>query len=235
MKPSLDHIGVKHDEIRGVPGNYEKVISLFNRLKILGEGNPNFHAELGTVISRWNVDGIEEIAQFITGLDVDSYRNEIAEQRSEMFNMNNQITPSAQQYERAIGLFVGQIKANMKNRLFFQRVTNAFRLVYYDIAVRILKEERQVIPCYGGISNVHLNPYGDIWACCTLGYEKTMGNLRKTGYDFKETWNSDQAKEVRSFIRNGNCNCPLANQTYSNILLHAPSLFGILRQIIVPN
>lgn len=232
VKPSLDHIGEKHDELRGVPGNFKKVMTLFSRLKELQSDHPNLHAELGTVISTWNVNDVEEIAQFVTKLGVDSYRNEIAEQRSEMFNMENPITPNVEQYERAVGYFVHQIKTHMENRVFFQRMTNAFRLAYYDIAIRILKKNKQVIPCYAGISNAHLSPYGDIWACCTLGYEKSMGNLREHSYDFKALWNSRQAKEVRAYIRNGHCACPLANQAYSNILLHGPSLFRVMREII---
>jgi MoaA/NifB/PqqE/SkfB family radical SAM enzyme len=231
VKPSLDHIGEKHDEIRGVPGNFKKVMNLFSRLKALQSDYSNLHAELGTVISRWNVNDVDEIARFVTKLGVDSYRNEIAEQRSEMFNMEHPITPNAEQYERAVGYFVYQIKSHMKSRVFFQRMTNAFRLVYYDTAIRILKENRQMIPCYAGISNAHLSPYGDIWACCTLGYEKSMGNLREHSYDFKALWNSRQAKEVRAYIRNGYCACPLANQAYSNILLHGPSLFSVMREI----
>jgi MoaA/NifB/PqqE/SkfB family radical SAM enzyme len=231
VKPSLDHIGEKHDDIRGVPGNFKKVMKLFNRLKLIQSEHPNLHAELGTVISTWNVDDIEEIASFVTGLGVDSYRNEIAEQRSEMFNTDRPITPSAEQYEQAIICFVNQIREHMKNRAFFQRITNAFRLIYYDLAIRILREQRQVIPCYAGISNAHMTPYGDIWACCTLGYDKAMGNIREHGYNFQQVWNSRQAKEVRTHIHKECCYCPMANQAYSNILLHAPSLIRVIREI----
>jgi MoaA/NifB/PqqE/SkfB family radical SAM enzyme len=205
IKPSLDHIGERHDEIRGVKGNFEKVMALFDRLKEIQKSYPNLHAELGTVISQWNVEDVEEIASFVTSQGVDSYRNEIAEQRSEMFNTEDSITPSPKEYEKAINCFVGHVKRNMKDRKFFQRMTNAFRLVYYDLAIRILKEEKQVIPCYAGISNVHMSPYGDIWACCTLGYDKSMGNIRDHGYDFPLIWNSDQARKVREYIRKRNC------------------------------
>lgn len=231
VKPSLDHIGNKHDEIRGIPGNFQKVMTLYQRLKSLQPGFSNFHVELGTVISTWNVNDIEEIASFVTSLGMDSYRNEIAEQRSEMFNTKHDITPSADDYEQATDYFVHQIKANMKNRLFFHRITSAFRLVYYALAIRILREKKQVIPCYAGISNAHLSPYGDIWACCTLGYDKSMGNLRDHNYDFKAIWNSRDAKEIRTDIRNGACHCPLANQAYSNILLHGPSLLKVVQNI----
>jgi MoaA/NifB/PqqE/SkfB family radical SAM enzyme len=187
--------------------------------------------ELGTVISNWNINDIEEIAAFVTALGTDSYRNEIAEQRSEMFNRSHAITPDPDAYEKAIEHFVRQIRANMKSRLFFHRMTSAFRLVYYDLAIRILKENRQVVPCYAGISNAHLSPYGDVWACCTLGYDKSMGNLRDHGDDFHQLWNSLRAREVRSYIHAGNCHCPMANQMYSNILLHGPSLGRVLYKI----
>lgn len=231
IKPSMDHVGPKHDEIRGVPGNFEKVIQLFNRLKSQKNDHPNLHVELGTVISRWNVDDIEEIAAFITGLGVDSYRNEIAEQRSEMLNMQDDITPPPDQYEKAIALFVRQIRANMQDKVLFQRITNAFRLVYYQLAIKIMRHNQQVIPCYAGISNAHMTPYGDIWPCCTLGYDRPMGNLRDFDYDFSRLWQSPQARKVRAFIRNRRCACPLANQTYSNILMHPPLLMQVVIEI----
>lgn len=232
VKPSLDHIGEKHDYIRGVPGNFEKVMTLFQRLKALRSKYPHLHVELGTVISTWNVNDIEEIACFVIDQGADSYRNEIAEHRSEMFNTKNAITPSAEQYEKAVAFFVRQVRTHMKNRLFFQRMTNAFRLTYYDLAIRILKEKSQVIPCYAGISNAHMSPYGDIWACCTLGYEKPMGNVREHDYNFQTLWNSPQARSVRTYIRKGNCHCPLANQAYSNILLHGASLLKVIRNLL---
>jgi len=231
LKPSLDHIDKRHDEIRGVPGNFEKVMTLFERLKKLKLNYPNLHVELGTVISRWNVNDIEEIATFITKLDPESYRNEIAEQRSEMLNMHNAITPNPDEYKRAIAFFVGQLRSNMKNRVLFHRITNAFRLEYYDLAIRILSEKRQMIPCYAGITNAHMTPYGDIWACCTLGYDRPMGNLRDYNYDFSRLWSSRQANEVRAYIKGKNCFCPMANQMYSNILMHGFSLMRVLYKI----
>jgi MoaA/NifB/PqqE/SkfB family radical SAM enzyme len=231
IKPSLDHIGQRHDEIRGVPGNFDKVMSVFDALRAMKPGYENLHVELGTVISRWNVDDIEEIAGFITKLDTDSYRNEIAEQRNEMLNMQDSITPDPDQYRKAIRYFVAELKRNMKNNRMFNRITNAFRLEYYDLAIRILDEQKQVISCYAGISNAHMTPYGDIWACCTLGYEQSMGSLRDYQYDFKRLWRSKQAEQVRAYIKAKNCFCPMANQMYSNILLHTPSLMRVLKHI----
>jgi len=169
-----------------------------------------------------------KISRYITStLSPDSYRNEIAEQRSEMCNQNDPITPNAQDYDRAIRFFVSSIRSDMDKKVMFQKLTNAFRLVYYQLAIRIMKEERQVIPCYAGISNAHMTPYGDIWPCCTLGYEKSMGNLRDFGYNFHRLWNSASADQIRGEIKAGQCYCPLANQAYSNILMDAGAMKNI--------
>jgi len=232
VKPSLDHIGTKHDAIRGVPGNFEKVIRVFELLKKLQRDYSNFYVELGTVISVWNVADIDEISSFINSLGPDSYRNEIAEQRSEMFNTEEAITPNAEQYEQAIERFVKQLGNAARARPLFQRINHAFRLIYYDMALRILKEKRQVPPCYAGISNIHLSAYGDIWPCCTLGYDKSMGNLREFNYNYRDLIGGERAQVVLDSIHAGKCYCPLANQVYSNILMHVPSLLKVIAEIV---
>jgi hypothetical protein len=45
-------------------------------------------------------------------------------------------------------------------------------------------------------------------------------------------WKSPEANKVRTYIRRGHCNCPMANQTYSNMLLHGPSLLRVVREIL---
>ena len=86
IKPSIDGIGEKHDEIRGVKGNFNKLLETISRLKELQKGHPEFHVELGTVVSNFNIDDLDEIEDYVHSLGVESYRNEIAEQREELFN-----------------------------------------------------------------------------------------------------------------------------------------------------
>jgi len=95
--------------------------------------------------------------------------------------------------------------------------------VYYDLVVRILREKRQVIPCYAGLLNVHINADGAVWPCAIRAYAAEMGRVGPEG-DFASAWNSRRAREIRRSIRRGECWCPLANQAYSNILMHPPSL-----------
>jgi len=229
IKPSYDGVGKDHDFVRGVDGNFEKLMETYKLLKNLQKRYPNLKVGLGTVISNFNVDKIKDIADFAYTLNPDTYINEVAENRTEMWNEKDNITPSAERYKHAIEYFANRTREEMKSKRGVSRAMYAFRQVYYDLVVEILKQKTQVIQCYGGITNVHVNAKGEVWPCCVLGYSKPMGNLRDYDFEFKRLWHSKQAKIVRKFIHEKRCACPLANQSYSNILLHTPSLIKVIR------
>jgi MoaA/NifB/PqqE/SkfB family radical SAM enzyme len=218
VKPSIDGVGNVHDEIRGVKGNFKQLEKTIAYLKDIEREYENFHLELGTVISNFNINHLSEIEDYVHSLSVQSYRNEIAEKRTEFFNMEDPITPNAETYEKLVNKFAEKIRENIQKKRKLTRVTESLRLVYYDLVVRILRENRQVIPCFAGISNVHINFDGEVWPCCVLGYTQPLGSLRTKEYDFQKVWHSTQADAVRKYIKDGNCACPLANQAYSNIL-----------------
>lgn len=228
VKPSIDGVGKLHDHIRGVDGNFQKLEETILRLKMIEDEFPEFHLELGTVISKYNVDHLDEIEDYVHTLGVQSYRNEIAEERAEFFNRYEGIAPSAELYENVLKRFSAEIIRHLPEKKALTRLTESFRLVYYDLAVKILKSRRQVIPCYGGISNLHLNFDGQLWPCCVLGYEYPLAQLRETNYDVQKALRGEQAQKVLKFIRMKGCYCPLANQWYSNILLHPPTLGRVI-------
>jgi MoaA/NifB/PqqE/SkfB family radical SAM enzyme len=218
VKPSIDGIGAVHDEVRGVKGNFKRLEKTIGYLKEIEKEFDNFHLELGTVISNFNKEHLSELEDYVHSLGVQSYRNEIAEQRAEFFNVGEDITPDADTYKTIIEEFSTKIRNSMKKKRRLARVTESMRLVYYELVVKILQEKRQVIPCLGGISNAHINYNGQVWPCAVLAYDQPMGSLRDFDYDFLRLWQSHQAQQVRQYIKDGNCACPLANQWYSNIL-----------------
>lgn len=228
VKPSIDGIGKLHDTIRGVPGNFQKLEETIIRLKMVEENYPEFHLELGTVISKYNIDHLEEIEDYVHALGVQSYRNEIAEERAEFFNKGDGITPGVEMYSRVLQRFSEQIMRHLREKRPMTRWMEVLRLVYYELAVEILRRKTQVIPCYGGISNLHLNFDGELWPCCVLAYDKPLGDLRRNDYDVQKVIRSKQARDVLQFIKHRGCYCPLANQWYSNILLSPKMLLRVI-------
>lgn len=218
IKLSLDGIGDAHDEVRGVKGNFEKLVETYSRLDNIRKAHPNFHLGFNTITSKFNLAHLDQIITYARNLNPDSYVTEIAENRSELFNVADDITPDAQTYKNLILNFRESTKQNLRSRRSISKYTEASRLVYYDYVVKILSEKRQVLPCYAGLSNAHLNPNGEVWPCCILAYSQSFGNVRNYNCDFKKLWHSHKARAVREYIKAGHCYCPMANQSYSNML-----------------
>lgn len=227
VKPSMDGVGSLHDRLRGVPGNFEKLMDTLERLKRLRENHRYLHVGVGTVISRYNAPRLKEIIEFAGTLGVDTYINEIAEEREEFFNLGSGITPEGDSYAEIMETFKKAVRSRMAGMNLLSRITTAMRLVYYDIVTEYLKTRTQVIPCYAALLNVHINADGGVWPCAILAYREGIGTVHQDS-DFLDIWNSEEAALVRKSIRRGDCACPLANQAYSNILLHPGSLFRVL-------
>jgi MoaA/NifB/PqqE/SkfB family radical SAM enzyme len=218
---SLDGVGDRHDAIRGVPGNFERFEANYRALR--GLKCPNLTIGIHSVISRFNVQDAVELFDYALGLEPSSYITEIAEQRVELGTVGTPITPTAEDYGPAID----ELIARLERRTFsgISRITEAFRVEYYRLVKRILAEKRQVIPCYAGWASAQIHANGDVWPCCVEA--NTILNLRDVGYDFRRVWFSGAAEQARKRIRNGECHCPLANASYTNMLMHPPTLVRV--------
>lgn len=219
---SLDGVEGGHDQARGVRGNFRLAMLTFEALR--GMRANNLTLGVHTVISKDNVKNFPAICDFILDkLQPDSYVTEIAEERVELDNLSSKITPDLEDYKKAISY----LKKRMKQRkqASFVKVIRAFRLSYYDLALKILKEKSQVIPCYAGIASAQVAPNGDVWQCCVRA--DVLGNLKQEGFDFSKIWFSKKAVEVRKSIKNKECYCPLANASYTNILMSPTALTKI--------
>src|SRR6266478_6329563 len=222
---SLDGVGEKHDIVRGVKGNFERAMRTYAGLKALKGRYKHFTLGVHTVISTFNVDEFEHIYAFVRDdLKPDQFISEIAEERVELDTVGMGITPPIQKYQPVIE----RLQAGIRQGEFatgVSRITQAFRDRYYDIVKRTLVEQRQVIPCLAGIASAQIAPNGDVWTCCIRA--EPVGNLREHNYDFRATWSTAKADELRKSIKAGECYCPLANASYTNMLCHAPTLTAV--------
>lgn len=218
---SLDGIDSQHDEIRNVPGNYRKATATFTRLKALKL--PNLQVGIHTVISKFNVENFSLIANELMKLKPDSYITEIAEERVELDTLDTDITPSLVEYKSAIDYLIHRIKNEKYKGM--SKITMAFRIEYYNMVKQILRDRTQVIPCYSGLASVQISPDGDLWSCCIKS--ANIGNLRQNNYKFKQIWYSPEAELERRSIHNKECWCPLANASYTNMLMDLPTLFRV--------
>jgi MoaA/NifB/PqqE/SkfB family radical SAM enzyme len=219
---SLDGVGANHDTIRGIPGNFKRFEENYRALRRLKCSNLTIGVH--SVISRFNVDRAAELFDYAFGIEPDSYITEIAEQRVELDTVDLDITPSPDKYARAIDQLVERIKIRQFKGI--SKVTEAFRLEYYKLVKRILSEGTQVIPCFAGWASAQIYASGEVWPCCIRA--DNLANLRDVNYDFRRIWFSAEADRVRASIRNKECHCPLANASYTNMLMHLPTLTRVI-------
>ncbi len=225
---SLDGWGANHDRIRGVPGNFERVLETYRRLRALNA--PNLTLGVHTVISRFNVTRVPELFLHVQEtLQPDSYITEIAEERAELGTLGAGITPGADAYRQTIETLM-RLQEGEATPTGLGKITWAFRQRYYRLVRQWLETGGHNLPCYAGWASAQITPDGAVWFCCVRG--QSIGNLRETGYDFRALWRNDRAAALRRALRSEGCSCPLANAAYTNLLLHPRSLAEIGRDVL---
>jgi MoaA/NifB/PqqE/SkfB family radical SAM enzyme len=225
---SLDGVGLKHDEVRGVRSNWDHAMKTYAGLKELKRRHSHLTLGIHTVISNFNVDSFPQLCEYVQReLKPDSYITEIAEERVELDTVGLGITPTAEKYTVAIDALLESMRDQKLTGV--AAVTQAFRRQYYEIVKRTLREHRQVIPCMAGVASAQIAPNGDVWTCCIRA--QSMGNLRDHDYDFGTVWRTGKAKELRRSIKAGECYCPLANAAYTNMLTHPPTVAKVTADV----
>ncbi len=243
IKLSMDGIGEKHDKIRGIKGNFEKVIDTHNRLIKVRESHPNLYIDAGTTVSKMNLKDLNEIQDYAEKhFKLDNFLHEIADTRAELFNINSKepvnedfkkvvkdlgVTPTGQEYSEIADTLCERVMQDMKTRRKLSKITQSLRIVYYKRAAKVMKEGKRKVACYAGISNCHLNPWGDIWICNVQAFNKSMGNLKNYDYNFKKLWNSQNAKEIRNWVNKKECYCPLVGQAFLDTLMSPKELLNV--------
>ncbi len=227
---SLDGIGKEHDDIRLVPGNWDRSMKTWAALKELQKTQKNLVLTVHTVISKFNIKRFPDIYTGLQELHPDSYITEVAEERVELDTVGLDITPLAKDYA-PIADFLSE-RAHDAPAQGFAKFTQSFRSHYYQLAKRTLLEQRQVIPCFAGWASGHIAPNGDVWSCCIRA--EPVGNLRETDYDLRPIWfeKAGTMKALRASISAGECACPMANASYANMLLHPPTILQVAKELL---
>jgi MoaA/NifB/PqqE/SkfB family radical SAM enzyme len=74
----------------------------------------------------------------------------------------------------------------------------------HRIAIKTLKQKKQIIPCNGGSNFIVLDHMGNLAPCEIL---PSIANIRNSGYNFLDIKNSADWKKSVQNIKNGKCYC----------------------------
>jgi len=203
---SLDAIGKLHDDMRGVPGTFDKVISVLESLKELREKQPRLSLKVETVVSDDNVGQIRDVIEFVRGLGTDLHiidvvRGAFADWRQEFpahYDVNSIVEDSFRVLERSRGY-----SALNEHAPYLARVSKAVQAEYFALLPRLVKGQR-ITKCLAGRMTLVLYPRGDVASCEVL---PTVGNIRDFNLDYRTTIASESFRRQVSAIRRNRCTC----------------------------
>jgi MoaA/NifB/PqqE/SkfB family radical SAM enzyme len=229
---SLDGIGKKHDEARGVKGNFEKFLKAFSIVKPLREKYPNLSVKVHTVITNKNCRDLDEIVSYVKKLGPDIHTFDFV--RGDVRNQEVTLPPArelkeiVEKIKSVYRYYAGFRGMGIHSRL-ARNFSKTVMLYYNDLFLKMLGSRKQIIPCYAGEMNAVIDPYGNVSFCEMRG---SFGNLRKAEYDFKKIWNSPAAEKQRSEIKTGKCSCYHPCYQFVNIMFNPLELAAASRYLV---
>ncbi|MCJ7827627.1 hypothetical protein MUP65_00570, partial [Patescibacteria group bacterium] len=207
---SVDDLGEKHDQMRGVKEVFTQVEKLMPRLKKLQEKYANLGLQINMVFCHQNQDRIESIYNKIKqkfapdNITVSLVRGEPREVGVKEVQMDKyRARHLKMEEERRFGQYPGWLAFLVTKKEDYQA-----RIFY-----RLRKINKPVISCLI-YQTVVLYPNGDL-AMCELRGER-YGNVREADYDFQKLWHSAKAKKYRQRARK--CYC-------SHECVYTPNIF----------
>lgn len=173
---SLDGLEKSHDEFRGVPGSFNKIIENVKRLQ-----NANFLdcLQITTVVNKTNINELEEMYELMKEIKVDSWRVVNMDPIGRA-NDNNDIALDNEDYKYLINF----IKTKRKK--------SKFDVTYgcsHYLGLKYEKETRRnMFMCRTGFSIGSILYNGDIFVCPNVERrpELIQGNIRENS--FLEVW-----------------------------------------------
>jgi len=211
---SLDGVGESHDETRGIKGSFAAFEKNYQNLSKLKKNYQNLTIGIHSVISKFNVKDADELFDYAFSLEPDQYITEIAEERAELGTVGLSITPSYQEYSKAINGLTRRLRKRKFKGL--AKITKAFRLEYYQFVKKWLKGEKTRMKDYAGWASCEISSWGEVWPSCIDAIN--LGNLRDVNCDFAKIWFGQKAQKFRKEYQNKPESFPLANAFYSSSL-----------------
>ncbi|MEK7097957.1 MAG: radical SAM protein, partial [Patescibacteria group bacterium] len=176
---SLDGVSEKHDQIRGIPGGFEKATATLKGLQKMGATN----LRIGFTLGDYNTEELEKMYDFADQLGI-QMTLAVVHSSENYFSKDNAIKNKEVILEKLDWLMKKELGSFDLKR--WARAYFAYGLKYF------VQSGKRILPDYSGILNVFIDPLGDIYASDVS--TTPIGKLDKTGMkishkkDSHESW-----------------------------------------------
>ncbi|MDE1860124.1 MAG: radical SAM protein [Candidatus Micrarchaeota archaeon] len=221
---SLDGYRELHDKIRGVPGNFDRVMSMARRLQEFQKRHPNLFFVFGYTMSKFNQNEFaktyEAVSKEIPGITYNNFHLNLA-QLSDIYyeNTNLQIKSDRQ-------IAAEEIESVIRNRHFEVGAIPAIENVFLKKLVQYAKSGEVPIKSKSLDASLFMDSYGNVYPSIMWGHK--IGNIRESGYDLMPLWHNQEAEFVRTAIKEGKEPVAwTACEAYQSIVGNMGSILGL--------
>jgi MoaA/NifB/PqqE/SkfB family radical SAM enzyme len=183
VRVSVDAVGEKHDEIRGVPDGYRKALDTVGRLKALGVADLG----LAATSSEKNPGELLRVKRVADDLGIE-FISSAAHSSSIFFGEHDEDRPKS---EEAVSEIAEIMRAELRSR----NPRDWAKAYYMRGLVDYVRGEPRRLPCRAGIDHFFLDPFGDVYPCNIGGVR--MGNIRDGSF---EDLRASSASEVEPAV-----------------------------------
>ncbi|MBU2472987.1 MAG: radical SAM protein [Patescibacteria group bacterium] len=217
---SIDDIGEDHDKIRGIEGNFEKVLETYRGLAELKKKYPKLRLRLCATVFNLNINKIVDLLKYIReNMPMIDFFGGLELLRGN-YNQSQVKEVKPDELIQIIEAIEREVK---DEKSLYKRVISP---MYYKLALDILKKKKQIIPCRISAFYPVIDALGNIYPCEN---RDKIGNLREFDYDLIKIWQSKKAKEIRRSIRKKECYCTHSAYQIPNIYLSPKMILKIIR------
>lgn len=196
---SLDGYREMHDKIRGIPGNYDKVIRLCKELSELKKRYKNLFFEFGYTMSRYNQGGLEktyeEVKKELPGITRNDFHLNLG-QISDMYYKN-----SAEDIKANNEAVAQEIAEFISKRRFKIDAISLLESAFLKRLVQFAKTGKNPMKSRSLDASLFMDSFGDVYP--SIMWNRKIGNIREHDYDLKGLWKGSAAEEVREIIKKG--------------------------------
>jgi MoaA/NifB/PqqE/SkfB family radical SAM enzyme len=214
---SIDGPKALHEEMRGLPGSWDKGVETFRRLRGIRRGN--FQTVVGMTLMAKNATRVDETIAAIRQVIPDFRRSEL--------HLN--VGHESGHYFDNVGYPVENHHAEILRAVEDHRTQNGSALHpvkfledrYQALIGKYYETGKSPLPCTALSSSCFIDAYWNLFACSI--WDEKVGNLRDNGFDLRAMWESDRRRTLRADVIQERCShCWTPCEAYPTILGNLP-------------
>jgi len=192
IRISIEGLQETNDAIRGLPDGFNRGYGTLKKLVEMGHKDVGF----GMTVQDMNCKDLVSLYKLSDELDME-FATATLHNSFYFRKTDNKINDKYR---------VSKCFEDLINELLRAKSPKKWARAYFNHGlINYIYGQKRLLPCEMGTNAFFVDPYGDVLPCNGMKEKMSMGNLHEKSWE--EIWNSRQAADVRTAVKNCSRNC----------------------------